>query len=426
LTDARRAAWQLLRAVGGGRLFEAARDQALSGLNDRDRRLAQEIAAGVLRRRRTLDRELKRVLGGRWRTTAPELRDLLRIGTYQLRHLTRVPRYAAVQSTVEAAKTLGGKRAAFVNAVLRRVVEAEPPDGRIGGWTDGRMGAPASDPQSELAQRYSHPDWLVRRWLARYGPDATEALLAHHEAAPPLVIQPARWPRSRLEGALSEAEVEWREASGGYGLIVSASRPRELPGFEDGGFVVQGPGQARLLAHAAIPAGAVVWDCCAAPGGKAVALSARGPVLASDRGSARMVRLAETIRRAAPVVTRFEADALRPPFRAGSVDAVWLDAPCTATGIMGRHPDARWRVSPRRLELAGRRQAALLDAVAPVVRPGGLLVYSTCSLEPEENETQVEAFLSRTPAFVRDRDDLAVWPPDTGSDGGFVAVLRAR
>ena len=345
MIDARRAAWQLLRAVDAGRLFEAARDQALSGLNERDRRLAQEIAAGVLRRRRTLDRELIAVLGPRWRTTDPELRDLLRIGAYQLRHLTRVPPYAAVNSTVEAAKLLGARRAAFVNAVLRRVVE------------DIR-GA------STLAARYSHPDWLVGRWLARYGSASTETLLAHYNQPPPLVIQAARWPRERLERALTAADVDWREAPGGYGLIVRRSRPQALPGFEDGGFIVQGPGQARLLAHAAIPA--------------------------------------------------------------GSVDAVWLDAPCTGTGTMSRHPDARWRVSPRRLEVARRQQATLLDAVTAVVRAGGWLVYSTCSLEPEENEAQVEAFLSRHPALVRDRDDLTVWPPDTGSDGGFIAVLRMR
>ncbi|MBI2616044.1 MAG: hypothetical protein HYW52_10310 [Gemmatimonadetes bacterium] len=284
--------------------------------------------------------------------------------------------------------------------------------------------SPALTAAADLAERYSHPEWLVRRWLGRYGEAATEALLAHYNMRPPLVIQTARWPRERIERALAAARVEWRDAPGGYGLVVQGSRPRELPGFAEGGFIVQGPGQARLLTHAAVPAGARVWDCCAAPGGKAVALSARGPVLASDRGSARLARLAETVRRAAPMASVFAADARQPPLAAGSVDAVWLDAPCTATGTMGRHPDARWRVSPRRLEVARRQQATLLDGVAAVVRSGGLLVYTTCSLEPEENQAQVEAFLSRHPAFGRDRDDLAVWPPDTGSDGGFIAVLR--
>ena len=429
MIDARRAAWQLLHAVGGGQLFEAARDRAVSGLSERDRRLAEEIAAGVLRRRRTLDREIKNVLGKRWATTEPEIRDLLRVGLYQLRHLERVPPYAAVQSTVEAAKPLGRKRAAFVNAVLRRVAGGRA-DGRSGGPHDAQTARPP-DRLTDLAQRYSHPDWLVARWLARYGPDPTAALLEHYNARPPLVIQAARWPRERIEGALTAAQIEWREAPGGFGLMVQRSRPRELPGFDEGGFMVQGPGQSRLLAHAAVPAGAPVWDCCAAPGGKAVALSARGPVVASDRGSKQLARLAATVGRAGGqadgrAIRIFAADALRPPLAAASLDVVWLDVPCTATGTMGRHPDARWRVSPRRLELAGRRQAALLDGVAPVVRAGGLLVYSTCSLEPEENETQVEAFLSRTPRFVRDRDDLTVWPPDSGSDGGYVAILRAR
>jgi 16S rRNA (cytosine967-C5)-methyltransferase len=414
LTDARHAAWQLLRAVEGGQLFEAARDRAVSGLAERDRRLVQEIAAGVLRQRRALDLEIQGVLGKRWSTTKPEIRDLLRIGTYQLRHLTRVPPYAAVQSTVEAAKPLGPKRAAFVNAVLRRVAE-------------GRGGPDGAASQSALAERYSHPEWLVERWLARYGPAATEALLEHYNAPPPLIIQAARRPREEIERALTAAGIEWREAPGGFGLVVQRSRPRELPGFEEGGFIVQGPGQARLVAYAAVPAGTCVWDCCAAPGGKTVALSARGQVLASDRGPNQLARLAATVGRAGGQAVRvFAADALQPPLRAGAVDMVWLDAPCTATGTMSGHPDARWRATTRRLELAGRRQAALLDGVAPVVRPGGLLVYSTCSLEAEENEAQVEAFLSRTPRFVRDRDDLTVWPPESGSDGGFVSVLRAR
>ena len=397
-----------------GRRFEVARDQTLSGLTDRDRRLAHEIAAGVLRSRRALDREIREVLGTRWGTTNAELRDLLRIGTYQLRHLERVPAYAAVQSTVDAAKPLGKKRAAFVNAVLRKVAG---------------MRAPARTPTltaaQALADGYSHPEWLVRRWIGRYGPAAAEALLAHVNQRPPLVIQPARWPRERLEQSLTAAGIQWRPAPGGFGLVVERSQPRLLPGFDDGAFIVQGPGQARLLAHAGIPPGARVWDCCAAPGGKTVALSARGPVLASDRSRAGITRLKETVRRTGGrAVDLFTADALQPPLAPGSVDAVWLDAPCTATGVMSRHPDARWRLSPRRLEVACRRQAALLHAVAGVVRPQGWMVYSTCSLEAEENESQVDAFLQGNPAFVRDRADLLIWPPASGSDGGFVAVLR--
>jgi 16S rRNA (cytosine967-C5)-methyltransferase len=120
------------------------------------------------------------------------------------------------------------------------------------------------------------------------------------------------------------------------------------------------------------------------------------------------------------------ADARQPPIRPGAVDAVWLDAPCSATGTMAQHPDARWRVTPRRLAELTRLQQALLDGVATVLASGGLLVYTTCSLEPEENEVQVDGFLGRYATFRRDRSDVFIFPPDTGADGGYLAVLRRR
>lgn len=403
--------------MAAGRTFRAARDGATARLNERDRRLAEEIAAGVLRRRRSLDAALRAVLGPRWQTTRPEIRDVLRIGTYQLHCLSRVPPHAAVHQTVEVAKTLGPGPARFVNAVLRRLLREEPPPPQPAG---------ADDPAARLAFTYSFPDWLARRWLQRYGPALAEALLAQASRRPPLVVQPARWSQDRLEQALAAAGVAHREAPGGYGLVVEARQPKSLPGFAEGGFIVQGPGQARLLAYAAVPQGLRVWDCCAAPGGKAVRLAARGPVLASDRGRERLRRLAETLRRAAPQVGCFAADARQPPMPERSLEVVWLDAPCSGTGVMSRHPDARWRLTQRRLEALVGLQAELLEGVQGTVRPGGWLIYSTCSLEPEENGAQVDAFLARHPAFQRDRDDLLVLPTETESDGGFVAVLRRR
>ncbi len=413
-------------------MFDAARDRAVSGLTERDRRLAHEIAAGVLRRRRALDRELRQALGTRWRTTEPELKDLLRIGTYQLRHLTRVPAYAALHSTVEAARTLGRSRAGFVNAVLRRLARGGGESGDSGDHRPGYSppsplsASPGQRPDPDaLARQHSHPAWLVRRWLHRYDAPTVEALLRHDNRQPPLVIQPTGWPRERLVRALERAGHAWTSlGEQAPGLVLRGVRPTDLPGFGEGGFVVQGPAQARLLAHAAVPAGARVWDCCAAPGGKTAILACRGPVAASDRASHRMARLADTVRRAAPGVAIFAADARHPPLGACSMDVVWLDAPCSGTGMIARHPDARWRLSPRRIELLQRLQETLLDGVAPVVRPGGLMIYSTCSLEPEENEQQVEAFLRRRPEYRRASADLALLPTHTGSDGGYVAVLR--
>ncbi len=416
MTDPRAAAFEILRAVAAGGTFQAARDRATGTLSERDRRLAEEIAAGVLRQRRLLDAELKAVLGRRWSTTRPEVQDVLRIGTYQLRRLARVPPHAAVHRTVEVAKTLGAKPAKFVNAVLRRLLREGPL----------RSSPLPRDPAGALAWQYSCPDWLVHRWLDRYGFRTTEALLRHATSRPPLVLQPARWSRDRLERALAGAGVAYQEAPLGYGLVVESRQPKHLPGFAEGGFIVQGPAQARLLAYADLAPGLRVWDCCAAPGGKAVRLAARGPVLASDRGRERLRRLGETLRRAAPEVRWFGADARRPPLAEGSLEAVWLDAPCSATGVLGRHPDLRWRLAPRRLDILCQLQAELLDGVRSVVRRGGLLVYSTCSLEPEENTAQVNAFLARHPDFYRARDDLTVLPTETGSDGGYVAVLQRR
>jgi 16S rRNA (cytosine967-C5)-methyltransferase len=204
---------------------------------------------------------------------------------------------------------------------------------------------------------------------------------------------------------------------------VRGVRVERLPGFEEGGFVVQDAAQVLGLAHAEIADGALVWDACAAPGGKTASLARRCRVIASDVRRERLARLRGTLRRVAADARVLYADATRPPFGPDRFDAVLLDVPCTATGALAKHPDARWHLSPSRLERLLALQAALLDGVAPTVRPGGLLVYMTCSLEPEENALQMERFLAGHPAFRRDRDDLELFPPDRGTDGGYTARL---
>jgi 16S rRNA (cytosine967-C5)-methyltransferase len=413
---AREAAFEILRAISLGALFEAARDRAVRGLKEPDRRLAHEIAAGVLRHRRELDRQLRRILERSWRRTTPEVRELLRIGAYQLLRLSRIPPYAAVSTTVEVAKRrTGTKSAAFVNAVLRRLLHDQQAAGADPTTTPGPAG---------LAARYSHPDWMVERWNRRFGTETTERLLRHNNQPPPLVIQPVNWPKDQIVEALISRGLEWSDAPEGDGLVVRGMKPQELPGYREGAFLVQGPAQARFVREAPIPPGALVWDACAAPGGKAALLSLARRVLASDSNRRRLKRLRETLERVRSKALVFAADARFPPLREKSLDAVWLDVPCSATGTLARHPDARWRLSYRRIVRLAALQRELLEAAAPLVRPGGLLVYSTCSLEPEENEDRVEEFLSCHPDFRRARDDWFVFPPDTGSDGGYLAVLR--
>lgn len=400
-----------------GTSFAAALDHAAGGLSQRDRRLAHELSAGVLRTRGALDRELH------LQRVDPRLRDILRLGAYQLRCLTRVPAHAAVSTSVELAQETAGRRAArYVNQALRRLARR----------TDG-----AGHPEAGRGTARSHPAWLIARWERRYGAEGAARLMAWNDTRPPLTLQPGRWDQDTLAARLGEAGIPVAPAPFGAGLRIPSQRVAELPGYGTGGFLVQDPAQALVVQFAAIPAGTVVYDACAAPGGKAVRLAQGGAsVVAGEARRERLGRLEETIRRLGVAVPLVAADLLAAPFRPGSWDVVMVDAPCTATGTMARHPDARWRLTPDAVARLAQRQAALLDAAATLVRPGGLLVYATCSLEPGENEAQVEAFLQRHPGFARrpavdaapaglrtPSGDFQSLPQRDGIDGAYAARL---
>jgi len=414
-TAAREAAMAILSSARSGRAFEAAQAAAVQGLSDPDRRLTHEIAAGVLRHQTELDALLKPHIRGDWDRTTEDVKDVLRIGAYQLTRLDRIPAYAAVQTSVQLAKRRCGARpAALVNAVLRRVAETPPQHGR-----QSRASAP-----TELAALKSHPTWLVERWVSRFGLDGTARLLDHNNRRPPLVIQPVRWSLERLRDAFLDSRIDVSDAPAGAGLVVRGRRPQNLPGYNEGAFVVQDAAQAMLLRFADVTPGLRVWDACAAPGGKTAVLARRGPVIATEVNRTRIARLRQTLMRTGADVPIILGDARYAPVDPTKVDVTLLDAPCSATGTLARHPDGRWRLSGRSIETMALRQAALLRGAARAVRAGGLLVYLTCSLEPEENGNQIDEFLREHQAFERDRDDLFLFPPDTGTDGGFGARLR--
>jgi 16S rRNA (cytosine967-C5)-methyltransferase len=417
---ARRAALHTLRDVRSQEAFDAALTRATAELTEVDRRLVYEIAAGILRGRTELDALITPRVTGEWRRVAEDVRDILRIGAYQLHHLSRIPVHAAVAATVEVAKREHGVRAAgFVNAVLRRLAS----DLASGSITTAAPSGEAADTPRSLAKRYSHPAWLVARWVERFGLEPTEGLLQHNNRKSAVHLQPARWPLERLREALCGAGVTVRVTAGLPGLVVEGVRVHELPGYAEGAFVVQDPAQALALAHIDVPSGARVWDACAAPGGKVSQLVGRCHVIASDPRRPRLPRLIDTVRRAAPGTPVLCADALHAPVRAAAFDAVVLDVPCSATGTIAKHPDARWRLSHGRIERLAALQLALLDATAAAVRPGGMLGYLTCSLEDEENGRQVTRFLERHPDFERDRENLFLFPPESGTDGAFAARL---
>ena len=441
----RTAAWRILHDVHRGVPFDLTLERSLTGLEEPDRRLAHELAAGALRQRAPLDAAIAPHVSAGIDSVRPDLLDILRLGAYQLLFLERVPSHAAVSTSVDLARRVAGARVgAFVNAVLRRVAERREEGGERREEPARDAGSSLLPPPSsllplpsaaDLAASYSHPEWLVARWVARFGLDEAERLLAWNNTRPRLVLQPARWEESAIVAALDRAGVRWAHAPFGAGIVVDATRPRDLPGFTAGAFHIQDPAQALAVRFFGLPERATVFDACAAPGGKALGLSAAVRfIAAADLKLPRVLRLRGNLERAARgSFATLVAAAEHAPIR--MVDAVLLDVPCLGTGTLVRNPDARWRVSTEALARLAAQGARLLRALADTVRPGGWLCFATCSLEPEENETQVEAFLAEDPRFRREPGDLGqelmteagdfmTFPQRHGMDGAFAARLR--
>lgn len=431
VTDARIVAAEICGDLRRGELLDVAFERRAFALDPRDRRFARELVYGMLRRRAWLDALLDaRVRGGAARLDADVL-DLLRLGAYQLLHMRSVPPYAAIAQTVELTKRRHGVGPSrLANAVMRRLdreresLSVETP----------------ADPIDALALAESHPRWLVARWVARWGEDETRRLLQANNTEPPLVARPVHAVREQLEAMLEAAGVTVADAPLVPDSIVLASPVSaltELGAFRQGLFHIQDPASSLVTKYAAIPEQAVVADLCAAPGGKSIELARLARlVAASDLSLARLRRVVENARRLElATILPYVADARRPAIR--PVDVVLVDAPCTGTGTFRRHPDARWRLKPSDLAVMSALQREILRAAAGVVSPGGFLVYSTCSLETEENDTQVERFLTEhrdwrleppaegaVPAAVLDAGRLRVLPQRHGTDGAFAARLR--
>ena len=432
VTAARRAALDILRAVRRGGLADRALARARAGLEPGDRAWLQELVYGTLRLRGRLDHTLETRVRRGLEDLEPDVRDLLRLGAYQLLAMDGVPDYAAVSQTVELAKEAAPRASGLVNAVLKATARE--------GW---RPAPPyEDDPVAHLTRWGSHPRWLVERWLACYG-DGARVLVELDNARPDTYLRPVGVPVAEALQALDAAGI------GAEPVALAPDAIRLDPGVDVAAAlaaapaVVQDPAAGLVARYTAPPRGATVLDLCAAPGGKTLALAGESGVrvVATDRSRTRLGRLLENADRLAAQVGRLPllvavADARAPATVPG--DVVLVDAPCTGTGTLRRHPDGRWRVGPRDLETLAALQREMLDAAADRVRPGGLLVYATCSLEPEENEDQVAAFLDRWDAFASEpappgldpsllQDDrLVVLPHEHGMDGAYAARLRRR
>lgn len=378
--DARQAALRALRRVldDGRPLDDTALAGLLDGFDARDRAFARHLVMTALRRAGQIDDLIGRFLERRPKGRARQVVGVLRIGIAQALFCD-VPAYAAVSTTVELARTTGlAPYAGLVNAVMRRAVR--------------EAGALAA---GQDAARLNTPDWLWQAWSTAYGEATCRRIANAHLAEPPLDVTvkddaPA-W-AGRLDGRLLPTD----------SVRLYPSGPVDgLPGYADGAWWVQDAAAAlpaRLLGDVR---GRTVIDLCAAPGGKTLQLaSAGGRVTAVDRSEERLARLRDNLHRVGLEAETVATDATtwQPP---GPADAVLLDAPCTATGTIRRHPDALRIKRPEDVPAMARIQEALLAASAAMVRPGGLLVYCTCSLQPEEGPARIEAFLAANPSFRR-------------------------
>lgn len=430
-TRARRVALDVMRALRRGELLDRAIERHARPLDARDLAWTWELLYGTQRLRGRLDQLLARRVRGGLEALEPDVLDVLRLGVYQLLEMGGVPRYAAISQSVDLVRAAGSPRAAgLVNGVLRALERAEG---------EREFPDPSRDPVGYLCTWGSHPRWLVERWLARWSFAEVERLTEANNQRPELYIRPVGM-------TASDAQTRLQEVGVSASTVEGFPRSLRLPSGSELGTVleavpalVQDPAAALVVDYADVPAGATVLDLCSAPGGKTAGMAERAAfVAAADLSLARIERVRQNTERVgiADRVAMVVADGRVPPFR--PVDVVLLDAPCTGTGTFRRHPDGRWRIGPTELESLVGLQRELLDAAAELVRPGGLLVYATCSLEPEENEAQVEQFLQRHPRFVRDpvpggldpavitaEGDLQILPQRQGVDGAYAARLRS-
>ncbi len=459
-----------------GAFAHAAWSRALSGrnLDPRERRLGMELAFGSIRRRKTLDWCIAKATGRSMQDVDPLARSLLRIGAYQLLFMSRIPAHAAVSEAVDSARRLWHPgMAGFINAVLRRIASPR---------FDPGFPDPAAEPVKSPAVRLSYPEWLVESWIGEFGPETAARMLEAGNEAPPVILRANTLRVSRdelaekLGGATrGDADRNLGEGGGGggganagasaYANAGAATRPglyapealrivgplesvESLPGFAEGLFSVQDE-SSMLVAHV-LGRPRLVIDVCAAPGGKAthIAELARDEarVVACDVSARRVALISESARRLGlRSVEAIERDARELPAEwAGKADAVLVDAPCTGLGVLARRADARWRRQPGDVAQLARSQAEILSAAAACVAPGGVLVYSTCTVGRAENAGRAEAFLQSHADFspsplaphmpsdaargLCDGDShmLQLLPGISGTDGFFIARFVRR
>ena len=412
-----------------------------------DRAFVYQIVFGSLRWLSKMDWIMSHMMDRPFHGLDPRVANALRVGTYQIFYMDRVPDRAAVSETVEAVKQLGAAQAApFVNAILRRVArraEYFPKPDKV------------TQRAAYLAMHTSHPEWMVRRWLDIMPPERLDYLLAAHNR------EPCKTLRILSKRALPEDDPLPHHLLKTYGIhseqrpLRQALRVESYPPFEhcgafqNGGFIVQDEA-AQLAASLVQPhPGESVFDACAAPGGKAVAVWDQAPAdvryFLCESSTKRLALLEETLTRTGMKdeahVSLASGDAVS-AFEGQIFDKIVLDAPCTAMGIIARNPEIKWHRKPIDILKAAAEQKRLLDGLATRVRPGGELIYMVCSFEPEETNLQVRNFLAEHPEFIAvdlanrvheyyrkyldERGQLLIYAGNQDNIDGFYACVLRR
>lgn len=365
--------------------------QAQERMDARDSGFLLELVYGVLRNRSRLDWVLNCFSAKRIDTTDAWTRNILRLGAYQMLFLDRVPVSAAVNTAVELAKEHGNKHG-YVNGLLRGLDRKR-----------GTIKYPDSgDPVPRLSMLHSHPAWLVRRWVSRFGAEAAEALLQANNRPALLTIRTniLKTTRSALKAALETEGVQVSETTCspvGLDIISSPGWLRTLQAYRDGLFMVQDQA-AQLISLLLTPQpGETILDACAAPGGKATHLSElmqdQGTVVALELDASRIAKIRENSRRlGTTIIAPLQGDASH--YHEGVFDRVLIDAPCSGLGVLRRHPDGRWNKAEQTVGDHTALQRRILENCASLLKPGGTLVYATCTTEPEENDEVITWFLS--------------------------------
>lgn len=441
--DPRALAVHILNRVDGEEAFaEPLLDRILSSEPppaEADRGLLTFLVYGTLRMRGLLDFLIDCFYRGKPGTLEPGVRNILRVALYQVRFAEKIPAYAAVDEAVSTAKRLAPGRDRLVNAILRNVLR---------GLARVEFPDPESDPAGHLSVVHSHPRWLVERWIGCFGLEETRALCRSDNEIPPLTLRVNTLKTSRHEmltrlaqSGLDAKATTW--APEGILLAKPPSSPREMPEIAEGRLFIQDEAS-QLVSHLLAPRrGERVLDLCAGAGGKTTHLATLmengGEIVAADIQQVKLAALESTARRwgismvRTALVDASDADGTA---RLGTFDRVLVDAPCSGLGTLRRNPEIRWHLTELKLAGLPPLQGRILECAASCVKPGGVILYSTCSVMPEENEGVVAAFLEThtdfsparpephfPPGVVDDRGFFRTFPHRHGTDGFFGALL---